>query len=154
MLSFLQHEQLPPEMNLYKSVRVVHCRDSLRGNMDKTRPGLVLLVLYTLMPGPAGGWLCDLGIRLYKQQTGGLPQSSQYVRHSEKPQTCLRSVDEVSRGNSLRKTEPCTLKDAADHPRRCKYDCQAVFTKWPIGQMLFAVLDSSISKGTISLSLT
>lgn len=54
---------------------------------------------------------------------------------------------EVSRANSLRKIEPSTLRDAPDHPRRCEYDCQPVFTKWPSDQMIFAILDSSVSKG-------
>lgn len=47
--------------------------------MDKTKPGLISFILYTLMPGPARGYLYDLGFdlgtRLCKQQTGGLLHS-------------------------------------------------------------------------------
>lgn len=66
---------------------------------------------------------------------------------TEKPQTCLRAMGKVSGGNSLRKIEPSTLRDARDHPRRCEYGCQPVFTKWPRGQVLFARLDGSVRKG-------
>lgn len=66
---------------------------------------------------------------------------------TEKPQTCLRAMGKVSRGNGLKKIEPSTLRDAPDRPRRCKYNCQPVFTKWRRGWVLFAILDSSVSKG-------